>query len=469
MLFNSLPYLILLSINFTLYYLPFFRNFQILLIIIASFIFYGYSQPWLLTLFMLNVLVCAYTSYRVSITDDHAAKKTWATLGVVLTLSILAFFKYNRLLFDTFQLDSKNGIGAFLITIPLPIGISFYTFQGVSLVVDVYREKDQKFKPLVIENFWSHLYRTTFFKSFFPQLIAGPIVKAHDFFYQIGHKSLKNVAWRSALEHLIIGYFLKCVVADNLKDHTFWIAYPYFQAISSVNLLAMLFGYSMQIFADFAGYSYIAVGSAKLFGYEFFENFNWPYISTSFSEFWRRWHISLSSFLKEYLYIPMGGNRRGSFRTYQNLFVTMFLGGLWHGAAWSYAVWGSVHGLALAIERLSSERLNKLTAFLGNGLQTFLAWFTVFSVVSIAWLFFKLTHFKNVLEYFSCIFSNGDVAIQKQQLLLIAIYSFPVMFFHWLAKRSKNLGNWSLILYALMLFFIIVNRGGAGEFIYFQF
>jgi alginate O-acetyltransferase complex protein AlgI len=418
---------------------------------------------------MFNVWVCTYTSYRVTRAIDYKSKKRWATLGVVSTLSILAFFKYNRLLLETFTFNKEDGIGAFLISIPLPIGISFYTFQGISLIVDVYREKDKKFEPLQIESFWVHFYRTTFFKSFFPQLIAGPIVKAHDFFYQIKTKQLRHVHWGAAIEHLIIGYFLKCVIADNLKDHTFWIAYPYFKTVSTINLITMLFGYSMQIFADFAGYSYIAVGSAKLFGYDFFENFNWPYVSTSFSEFWRRWHISLSTFLKEYLYIPLGGNRKGELFTYRNLFITMFLGGLWHGAGWSYAVWGTAHGLALAIERISSEKLTKATRFLGSRVQSFLAWGIVFSVVSLAWLLFKLTHFSHAIDYFFSIFTNFGIQIQKQQIFLVGMYSLPVIYLHWIAFKGKGFGRFAFLIYALMLFFIVTNRGGAGEFIYFQF
>jgi alginate O-acetyltransferase complex protein AlgI len=263
----------------------------------------------------------------------------WAIFGVVLNLLVLGFFKYAGLFALSFSEWFGVGIrpGHWLVLLPLPIGISFYTFQGISLVVDVYRYGHEKNRAVFGMNhcrsFWEHYFKTVFFVCFFPQLVAGPIVKAHDFFPQIAYKRRSELRLEPALRYLILGYFLKIGVADNLQAQTFWIAYPYFLKFSSVELLALLFGFSMQIFADFAGYSLIAIGTARLFGYRLPANFNFPYIARSFSEFWRRWHISLSSWQKECLYFALGGRRRSSGRTYSNLFLVMFLGGLWHGAA----------------------------------------------------------------------------------------------------------------------------------------
>ena len=275
------------------------------------------------------------------------------------------------------------------------------------------------------------------------------------------------------------------VVADNLKDFTFWMQYPFFESISSIELSAMLFGYSMQIFADFAGYSLIAIGIAGLFGYQLRDNFMFPYISSSFSEFWRRWHISLSTFLKEYLYIPLGGNRKGNLRTYFNLVVTMILGGLWHGAAWSYAVWGIYHGFALAIERLLNQTLflksRDADAFQSD--STFVNFFYavaqvlfVFIVVSLGWLLFKLPDFSQVIQYAKCMVTNPFVPGDKGRLFFITIYSIPVVLYHLhylLASKSMNYKSifvkFQFLLYGFLLFLVLTNSGSSGDFIYFQF
>ena len=281
MLFTSLPFLILLGITLFLYYVPFLQRAQVLLLIAASFVFYAYSKPWLLLILILSCTINAVSSYGIFRSTGWPARRAWAVLGVGVNLGLLLFFKYSRLLFESFggNTHELRGVGGFLLTIPLPIGISFFTFQGISLVVDTFRWKQKGSSiPFFPRNFWHHFYNTTFFKAFFPQLIAGPIVKAHQFLPQIGTKYLYRVRWDVAFRFLVTGYFLKMVVADNLKDQTFWILAPYFVTLSSVDLTTMLFGYSMQIFADFAGYSLIALGLAELFGYHLPENFRFPYI-----------------------------------------------------------------------------------------------------------------------------------------------------------------------------------------------
>jgi alginate O-acetyltransferase complex protein AlgI len=396
-------------------------------------------------------------------------RKLYAIFGVVLNLSILLFFKYSPLFANTF-FKSSDTIGDFLLTIPLPIGISFFTFQGISLVIDVYREKYCDSKDIVPKSFLNHSKRVLFFKGFFPQLISGPIVKAHDFMPQIGTKYFSEIKWESAFKSILLGYFLKMVVADNLKDFTFWIAFPYFQGHSTLTLITMLFGYSCQIFADFAGYSLIAIGLAKLFGYNFNDNFNFPYISQSFKEFWKRWHISLSSFLMEYLYFPLGGNKKGRIRTYINLMIVMLLGGLWHGAAWSYAIWGGFHGVALAFERFLSDKFKIKSNNIIKGLKVIM----VFSFVTLAWLLFKLPNIEHVFEYFKCIFNNFRKDDNYSIITYIILYSSPVFLYHsfylWKSHNSFiRFKNIEYAFYGIMLFLIIVNSGSSGSFIYFQF
>lgn len=470
MLFTSPAFVLLTLITVGLYYLPALRRVQVPILIGASLIFYAYNQANLLWLLLLSVTVNIIASYGV-VYGPPAYRHPFAVGGVVVNLLILCFFKYGPLLARTF---GPGDAGAWLISLPLPIGISFFTFQGISLVVDTYRNRDAAtYRSLIARNWAKHAERVLLFKGFFPQLVSGPIVKAHDFLPQIGPKYGRDIRWTYCFRTLTVGYFLKMVVADNLKDHTVGILYPYFENMSSLTLVVLLFGYSMQIFADFAGYSLIALGLAALFGYQFPINFNFPYVAESFSDFWRRWHISLSSFLREYLYIPLGGNRHGTFRTYANLLLTMVLGGLWHGAAWSYAVWGLAHGLALAAERLLTDR-GWLVARSAGGRLLKGAW--VFSYVTLAWLLFKLPDFSQAVAYLRAIGHNLHKPHDSLAISLIGVYSLPVILYHAYARLGSYrpalrpaTARWAFVGYGLMLFLILTNAGSGGTFIYFQF
>ncbi|HLT71981.1 MAG TPA: MBOAT family O-acyltransferase [Cyclobacteriaceae bacterium] len=467
MLFNSFAFVVLLLITFALYYTPRLSRLQVPILIAASLIFYSYNQPVLVLLLLASIAINILSSYAVTY-GNPKYRKLYAVLGVVLNLSVLLFFKYSPLFGRTLFRETSS-IGEFLISIPLPVGISFFTFQGISLVVDVFKQNYFKDRELIPSSLWEHSKRTAFFISFFPQLVAGPIVKGHEFMPQIEVKKFKDIDWERCFRLIVLGYFLKMVIADNLKEFTFWIAYPYFQGFKTMQLIGLLFGYSFQIFADFAGYSLIAIGLAKLFGYNFKDNFNFPYISTSFKEFWKRWHISLSSFLMEYLYFPLGGNRKGKVRTYINLMLTMVLGGLWHGAAWSYAVWGTFHGLALAVERFITDRV-KLNP---NRLINTLKGLMVFCFVTLAWLLFKLPEFSHVIEYFKAMSLNQGL-LSGSLLLYVMLYSIPVIVYHihYLVRERKAyepVRQVEYLPYGLMVFLIITNSGPAGAFIYFQF
>jgi len=467
MLFNSFEFIVFVLITFSLYYAVPRYHFQIPLLIVASFFFYAYHNPALLSLLVFSASINAISSYLV-IHGNH--RKAYASAGVITNLAVLLFFKYGPLFSHTF-LSSTSDIGRILVNIPLPIGISFFTFQGISLCVDTFRNSKQ-LSSLQDASLIDHIRKTFFFKAFFPQLIAGPIVKAHDFYPQIKVRTFNTIDWITSGKSLIVGYFLKMVVADNLKDYTFWMAYPYFQTLSSLNLLTMILGYSAQIFADFAGYSLIAIGLAELFGYKLMTNFNFPYISRSFQEFWTRWHISLSTFLKEYLYIPLGGNRISERRTYFNLFITMVLGGLWHGAAWSYAIWGIFHGSVLAIERLFPKGVVKSSNTYASNAFSIIKIGFIFSMVSFAWLLFKLPEFSQVIAYVGAIFKNTNYAIQKVNVLCIVAFSFPVFFYHviYLCKRKgMTFSQFDAVIYGSLLFFVLSNSGSPGSFVYFQF
>lgn len=473
MLFTSLPFAVLVLITLLLYYAPPLRSWQVMVLTVASFIFYSWEAPILVILLILSIAINVVTSYFIA-RGKPSHQKFWAVMGVSLNLGVLLFFKYSPLFARTFLGGDHGSLGHFLMTIPLPIGISFFTFQGISLVVEVFRTRHPgepgKYAPLpelVPDTFLQHLQNTMLFKSFFPNLVAGPIIKAHEFYPQIEPKYFKYIPWRAAFRALVTGYFLKMVVADNLKDSTFWIEYPFFLNNSTFTLLTLLFGYSMQIFADFAGYSLIAIGLAALFGYSLPKNFNYPYISQSFAEFWRRWHISLSTWLREYLYLPLGGNRRGNVRTYFNLFIVMFLGGLWHGAAWSYAVWGTFHGLALAAERLARNWIRLPE----NKLVSVLRVLIVFSFVTLAWLLFKLPKFADVIAYLGAIRHNR-AATDPALVAHVLVYSAPVAaYYAWylLKQRWPGVERIEFLWFGILLAAIILDSGTTGRFIYFQF
>lgn len=265
------------------------------------------------------------------------------------------------------------------------------------------------------------------------------------------------------------------MIADNLKDQTFWIANPYFNFQSSLTLLTMLFGYSMQIFADFAGYSLIAIGTAAIFGYKLPDNFNFPYISSSITEFWRRWHMSLSAWLKEYLYFSLGGNRKGNIRTYINLLIVMFLGGMWHGAALNYGVWGLWHGIGLMIEKAFSKTPGDSKKEKSGVVVTF-KMLIVFIFVSFGWLLFKLTNINEAIAYVGAITKNTSFPHNYNVLIAIAIYSTPVIVYHlnYLLKLkglklADYVSRYDYEFYSAMIVLTVVNGGIPGGFVYFQF
>jgi alginate O-acetyltransferase complex protein AlgI len=466
MLFNSFEFCLFLLVTFIVYYLPFMRRFQVPVLIAASFVFYASHTPWLVLLLLLSIAINALMSAAVMVAPDLRRKKILAGTGIALNLAVLLSFKYGPLLSRTLHLQNF-AFGNLLLGLPLPIGISFFTFQGISLMVDVFRQKQGDPHYIKLTSWTHYILDTAFFKAFFPQLVAGPIMKAHDFYFQIAPKKFRDIQWENTLCTLIIGFFLKMVIADNLKDLTFWLTYPYFLKFSTVTLLTLLFGYSMQIFADFAGYSLIAIGLARLFGYELMTNFNFPYISQSLSEFWRRWHISLSTWLRDYLYIPLGGNRKGELHTYANLMIVMTLGGLWHGAAWSYAVWGIYHGVGLCAERL--WRRGKQSAPEGFSIMRMLF---IFAFVTVGWLFFKLPNFAHVIEFAKACRSNFVVADDTLVINYILCYSAPIILYHatnLLPVTAPVRQRARVLIYATCLFFLLLNSGSPGSFIYFQF
>lgn len=449
---------------FAVYYMLRSASGQVAALILASLVFYAWHTPWLVSLLLLTWAITTVTSYTVLRSDADRVRRRIVTIGVVLNLSILALFKYKSLVPGQYYAGSEIES---IMLLPLPIGISFYIFHGISLLVDVYRGRalSSRFSRNTRPRYYAA--SSLLYLVFFPQLIAGPIVKAKDFIPQIAYKSIKEIDWFFATSSLITGLFLKSVIADNLSSITFWIRYPYFQWKSSLELLVLLYGYSFQIFSDFAGYSLIAIGLAALLGYRLPENFNFPYAARSISDFWRRWHISLSSWLRDYLYIPLGGNRHGALRTNINLMIVMILGGLWHGAAWSFALWGLWHGIGLVLERpLLSRKSDFAKSRIGIALRIFM----VFNFVTLGWLFFKLQNSNEAFLYIKAMVSQNPYKTSSLTLLLIGIFGVPVIIYHLMATtRVRPAPVVIRIVKGMMLFLIVTSAGPAVDFIYFQF
>lgn len=451
MTFTSWPFAIFVGVVFAIYYLPFLRRAQVYVLIAASIFFYGYGQPELLPLLVVAVVG---TWLFLVLSFKH---RGWTGAGVIFNLGLLAFFKY-KFLFVTPPIATGHALGDFLLNLPLPIGISFFVFHNISLLVDL----PKLGRP-------ASVWEIFLYVIFFPQLVSGPITQARNFFPQIEPKELSKVPFAEATRSLVLGYFFKLYCANNLNEMTSYMAHPLFETVKMGDKWLLLFLYSFQIYADFFGYSSIALGLALLFGYRLPENFNRPYVSRSIAEFWRRWHISLSSWLRNYLYIPLGGSRHGPARTYFNLIAVMGLGGLWHGAALSYLVWGLMHGVLLAIERPFVDRLDGLKS---PAIQVFRA-AVVFLAVSMLWIFFKLPDFSHASSYFAGLFSANDMEHPSKIYRSLALaYSLPVILQHFILPRQPQRAWVRAIepfVYGAMAALAYAEAGPESAFIYFQF
>ncbi|MBI3567276.1 MAG: MBOAT family protein [Gemmatimonadetes bacterium] len=456
MLFTEPRFALFVAVALAAYYARPLRAWQPATLVVASLAFYatGQGAP-LVALLLASALLNGGASWLVARSATAPARRAWAVAGVALNLGVLAVFKYRALL----------SLPLLPATLPLPVGISFYTFHGISLVVDVWR---RDYRPP--DRPARHARDTLLYLVFFPQLIAGPIARARKFLPQVTPKRSRDIRWRTAARALIAGYFLKLCVADHLHPLTALLDAPLFTALPAMNVLALLAGYSAQIFADFAGYSLIAVGLAALFGYVLPQNFDRPYAATSMRDFWRRWHRSLSQWLRDYLYRPLGGSRRGRARTAFNILVVMALGGLWHGAAWGFALWGLWHGIALVVER---ALVGDAPPTPGRGIAGALRATAVFAVVTAGWTLFRFTTLDR-LRLFALALRDGATETPiVLPLLVLALYALPVIALHAMprlgARTAARWARWAPAIDGLMLALIILDAAPPAPFIYFQF
>ena len=450
----------------------------------ASLIFYACWNPYYLILIVNSSFVDYVTGGLIDRSDDSARRKKLMLTSVIYNLGILGIFKYYNFFmqsfddvvthlewWDYFMLGELYLPGGRLAAL-LPVGISFFTFQSMSYTIDIYRGD---LKP--VKSFSHYLL----FVSFFPQLVAGPIVRARDLLPQLAARPpvSREMSGRG-LYLVVLGLFKKIAIADylaiNLVDRVFTTPEGY----SSVECLFGVYGYALQIYCDFSGYSDIAIGSALLLGFAFPDNFRTPYQSKNLQEFWRRWHISLSSWLRDYLYISLGGNRKGSIRTYFNLLMTMLLGGLWHGAGWNFIIWGMLHGGALALHRLWHERGARAPWY--QKVKDSRGWMvisliTTFHYVCFAWIFFRAPTFSEAIRVISQLFEGGFSIINiNLHLALVLIgggilHSCPQSIF---IKTVEKFTQLEPLAQATVLFIsvLVIRQLAVSEvvpFIYFQF
>ena len=433
------------------------------LVAFSLFFYYKSSGPFL-ALFIIQVTLDYIFAHWIQ-KKDGFTKKLIGIIAILFSLSFLLYFKYAN-----FFIENTNSLLLThfeLIDLFLPIGISFYTFQSISYLVDVYRGEIK-----ASSNFLDY----AFYMTFFPHLVAGPIVRASDFLGQVNHPNRPTaLVFKESFVRIILGLIKKLFIADYLAKYVDMVfATPSFYS-GGENLLGVL-AYTFQIYFDFSGYSDIAIGLALLVGYRLKENFENPYNSTNITVFWRKWHISLSSWLRDYVYIPLGGNRKGEFNTYLFLLLTMLIGGFWHGASWKFVFWGFAHGLALGVHKLIKNYLPDHFLMKGIG------WLSTFSFVSFCWIFFRANDFNAAIEIIQRIiyhtqwvdFSGFWFSRVEISWLILAVFIVVLIPLHW---KKWSIERLYLIPAFFWIFFLLValqliiqfRDEVVQPFIYFQF
>jgi D-alanyl-lipoteichoic acid acyltransferase DltB (MBOAT superfamily) len=482
-LFNSFEFLLFLPIVFILYWFVFNKklSWQNCLVLVASYFFYGWwSWKFMGLLILSTALDYAYGFWVASPNRKKAKLFLW--LSIINNLGILGVFKYYNFFAVQFQKGFELlGLNAnpVLLQVVLPIGISFYTFHGMSYVFDIYRGQQ---KP--VQNFVDYAV----FVSFFPLLVAGPIERANHLLPQV--QKQRFFSYNQAVEgcRLILwGMFKKVVIADSLAD----IVDNIFQNYQDQNGLTLIVGaiaFSFQIYGDFSGYSDIALGTAKLFGFELLSNFKFPYFSRDVAEFWRRWHISLSSWFRDYLYIPLGGSKNGKFKAISNTFIIFLVSGFWHGASWNFIAWGFIHACGFLPLLLLNRNRKHVTDVVAQdrkypNLKELWQMSTTFAFVSFAWVFFRADGVHHAMGYIKQI--GVSIIEHPEQLLMLPpykkafVYILPLILCDWYLRRNERILSISCkskmlrkLIYVIVYYIIFLLLNGSDEsssFIYFQF
>ncbi|MGI9265223.1 MAG: MBOAT family O-acyltransferase [Gammaproteobacteria bacterium] len=473
MLFNSLTFVVFFALVLTLHNLPFSWRVKKSNLLLASYLFYAAWNPPFVLLLWLSTLVDWFVAKAIYVEQRRARRRALLAISIAINLGVLAFFKYGEFLLSNWQ----DLLAAFGIeyqpaawSIVLPVGISFYTFQTMAYSLDIYLRRAKPARSFL---------DFALFVTFFPQLVAGPIVRPTHLVPQFATPRVATrdqLMWGLAL--ITLGMFEKVVIADGalapVSDTVFGADEPLYFVDAWLGVIA----FSGQIFCDFAGYSTTAIGVALCLGFSLPNNFCFPYAAIGFSDFWRRWHISLSSWLRDYLYVPLGGNRKGNWRTYANLMTTMLLGGLWHGASWTFVAWGGLHGFYLAAERWLRARFsaakftNSLVFKVTAGLLTYL-------LINVSWVFFRARDFGTAGRLLNSMFGlaeGGIMLVPTIGVVMTPVVMSILVAIHWFMKdrsleRLVEKSPWWLVAsaWASMLFLIFITQGSGDAFIYFQF
>jgi D-alanyl-lipoteichoic acid acyltransferase DltB (MBOAT superfamily) len=478
MLFNSYTFLIFFAFVFLTSRL--IKNWKVLklFLLLMSYLFYSAWNPPFVILLWISTTFDWFIARAMDQAQEPRRRKTLLIVSLLINLGFLGYFKYGGFLLENFVV-LVNSLGIAYSPAPpdivLPVGISFYTFVTLSYTIDVYYRKIHS---------WPSLLDYALFVTFFPHLVAGPIVRARDFLPQLEtpkRGSSLQVGWGLSL--FVIGLFYKMVIADSFMAPVAQQIYDSAATPGFFQAWAGTLAFAIQIFCDFAGYSLCAIGAAMSLGFVFPDNFRFPYAAVGFSEFWRHWHITLSTWLRDYLYIPLGGNRKGALRTYLNLMLTMLIGGLWHGASWLFVIWGGLHGVYLVAERgLKELKIARSPIWQHPAAQAFLGLVT-FGFVCIAWVFFRagtLAHAFRILAAMIGLNSfsfASEIWVSNADLLVVLITTIFFLAFHWFMKDrsleevSARLPWWTRsVAIALLMAIIVLSFSGEDRaFIYFQF
>jgi D-alanyl-lipoteichoic acid acyltransferase DltB (MBOAT superfamily) len=484
MLFNSLDFAIFLPIVFFTYWFVTANNLKLqnFLVLIASYVFYGWWDWRFLSLIIFSTIVDYSIGRRLGEEDDKKKRKylLWSSIGI--NLGFLGFFKYYNFFLENF-IDAFTLFGYSLqansLNIILPVGISFYTFQTMSYTIDIYRRKLEPTRDIMAFGA---------FVSFFPQLVAGPIERANnllpqfykkrDFHYELGVSGVQQILW---------GLFKKMVIADNCAEYANLIFNNYQDYNGATLLLGSIF-FTFQIYGDFSGYSDIAIGTSKLFGFKLMRNFATPYLSRDIAEFWRRWHISLSTWFRDYLYIPLGGSRGSTITQVRNVFIIFIVSGFWHGSNWTFIAWGALNALYFLPLLLLKKNRTNVSNVVAEGktfptIKELLQISSTFTLTAFAWIFFRADNLNHACGFIAGIFTKGIlmrpsfVGIESGFFVLIMILIFIVIEF---VNRNKSIplshskfkGNFlydisSIVIMSLSIYFLYNDT--PVEFIYFQF
>jgi D-alanyl-lipoteichoic acid acyltransferase DltB (MBOAT superfamily) len=471
-LFNSLEYAVFFAICFTLYVaLP--HRAQNRMLLVASYVFYGAWDWRFLLLIAFSTVIDFLVARRLAVTTGSASRRALVTVSVAVNLTILGFFKYAGF----FARELSRLVGLFGVTLPpfvlhvvLPVGVSFYTFQALGYTIDVYRRDVEPARNLL---------DFALFVAFFPQLVAGPIERAGHLLPQILRP--RRFSWAgigSGAWLILSGLFKKVVVADNVAALVN-AAYAPGSLPKSGEVLLATYAFALQIYCDFSGYTDIARGSARILGFDLVLNFSLPYLAASPREFWRRWHISLSTWLRDYLYVPLGGNRGGTLRTYRNLLVTMLLGGLWHGARSTFVLWGGYHGLLLVADRAVRPLVTRHAPsgpFQARVMRV-VAVVVTFHLVCLGWVLFRAESVEQVARLLGALLGPPTLGLALHWLFPLLVLTSPLILVEGAQALSGNLDvvfRWPLparaALYAgVFLVIVILGEDFGQPFIYFQF